>query len=228
MKVPNYRTTFAAIPLAGGGFALTFTPAFAGNLRKMMVDSSNEAAAFCIENLGYGWINGALASGAFFDPGISTGVWLAGTFTGSRPRVRIPSVNDGGVAQAMTCFDMANLCAHVFARTLFEPTDAGACDEIMSLMFDAQTLGPDPAFITRPTVAPPGLSYAVTNTKIGLGPLKRENGGFDVASEASFVEHVDTGAKFLVVWQNSRNDRPSLTAVSFIVDTTIRAFLGLP
>jgi hypothetical protein len=131
MKVPKYRSVFAAIPLIDGGFALTFNGVFQGNMHEMIVPSNNNAASACIQALGYSWINGVLASAGFFDPSTNTGIWLAGTFTEAFPRVRVASVNDGPVAQATTTFDLANFYAHMFRHTL---VNAGSCDEMLILL----------------------------------------------------------------------------------------------
>jgi len=102
MKVPNYSAVFVAIPLVTGGFALEFTGDYTTQMRLMIARSDNGAAAQCITRLGYSWLNGALASGGFFDTPTQQGTWLAGTFTGGQPFVRISSKNDGPVAQALS------------------------------------------------------------------------------------------------------------------------------
>lgn len=224
MKVPKYRSVFAAIPLIDGGFALTFNAAFQNNMRQMIVPSDNNAASACIQALGYSWINGVLASAGFFDPAANTGIWLAGTFTEAFPRVRVASVNDGPVAQATTTFDLANFYAHMSQHTL---VDAGSSDEMLALLDDAAA-GPDPSWMVRAGIAPADLSFGVTETKIGLGPLKPENGGFDVASEGTIVQHFATGRRFIVVWQNCRDDGDSLAACALIVNRAINIFLGVP
>jgi hypothetical protein len=226
MKVPQYSAVFAAIPLITGGFALEFTADFVSQLRLMIVRSSNEAAAQCIQRLGYSWINGTLAAGGFFDPTTNSGIWLAGTFTGSRPYVRIPSVNDGLVAQALTCRSLAKMYALLNERLL---VDASSSDAMLALLAEAQ-FGPDaePGWITRPEFASPGTSIAGTHTKIGLGPLKPENGGFDVASEGTILVQTDTGRAFIAVWQNGRSDDASLRAMTLIFDRSMKLFLGVP
>ena len=84
----------------------------------------------------------------------------------------------------------------------------------------AATFDPvDPSFLTRTGVlAGSPVSYDVTATKIGLGPLKPVNGGFDVSSEGTFITHRTTGKRFIVVFQSSRNLTTALTAVSRTVD----------
>jgi hypothetical protein len=219
MRLPTYSTVFTTIPLTTGGVAVEFTAAFRGNMNAMMVDSNNNAAAAVVQALGYSWINGALEHGGYFRSAFPPGgIWLAGTFTGSQPYVRINSDNDGPVAQAMTCFDMANLCAHIVQRTLVSDE---ASTQMAKIWFDAAH-GPDASFIDherRPELTT--RSYSVTHTKVGLGPLKS---GATVASEATLLVHVPSDRKFLTVWQNSPGNPQGFNAMSFIVDRTIELF----
>jgi hypothetical protein len=223
MKLPKYEQIFATIPLTTGGLALTFAGPFQTNLRRMIINSDNNAAAACIMALGYSWINGTLHAGGFFFPEGQSGIWLAGTFTGSWPPVRIPSVNDGAAAQATTCFDMANLYAHIFQQTL---VDADSSNDMLAILATTAAVGNDPSFMdfTRRSGLPP-RNFSVTHTKIGLGPLKT---GQMVASEGTILEHLGTGRKFLTAWQNSFNDDSSLIAVGYVVERTIELFLTSP
>jgi hypothetical protein len=225
MKVPKYQSIFAGIPLIGGGFSVRFGASFLGSMRNMIIPGDNNAAATCVQQLGYSWLNGTLEHGGFFDRSTKQGIWLCGTFTGALPIVQIPSKNDGLVAQATTCFDMANLYALMFQKTQF--VDPLSCDEMLAILRETQQ-GPEPSWMTRSGIAAPGSEFKVTHTKIGLGGLKPENGGFEVVSEGAIVEHVPTGKKFITVWQNVRNDTHSHKAVSLTIDRTIKRFLGVP
>jgi hypothetical protein len=228
MKAPKYRSIFDSQGLASGGCLISFTQSFSANIRGMIVNSSNPAAGACIQQLGYSWINGVLANGGLFNPTTEQGIWLAGTFIGALPVVRIPSLNDGPSAQAMTCFDMANLYALLFEKTTIDSRSPDSiCDEMLALLADA-TVGADPSWLTagvRPGVTGLSSDFSVTHTKIGLGPL---NAGGDVASEATIVQHNPTGKKFIVVWQNALNLITMLNGVSFLVEKTIKHFLGIP
>src|SRR5262249_7638703 len=108
--------------------------------------------------------------------------------------------------------------------------DVPSSNEMLALLGRAQTSGPDPSFLTRSDVlkSTGPVSFKATHTKIGLGPLKPANGGFDVASEGTFIEHLTTGKRFIVVTQTSRNLIASLNELSRIVDRAIRLDLGLP
>lgn len=227
MKVPKYDKIFRTEPMASGGCLISFTDSFTTSLRDMIVKSDNSAASTCIQRLGYSWIKGLLAHGGFFDSTTEQGIWLAGTFTGAFPAVRVPSANDGPSAQAMTCFDMANLYALIIERTALESRSVdGICDGILELLAAAQ--GFDPSWMTagaRQGITGLDTDFTITHTKIGVGPL---NSGPDIFSEATIVRHDPTGSRFIVVWQNTREAQSGLSGISFIVQRTIEHFLGLP
>lgn len=222
LRVPSYEKLFTAVPLAGGGVSVEFSGAFQAALVAAIVTSDNAAAATCVKALGYSWINGALAAGGYFVDDSRDGVWLAGTFTGDQPYVRIESVNDGPVAQATTTFDLANMYAHMLAGSLVDPA---SCAQMLTLLRSAQA-GVDPSFLDG--VRRPGTgstSLLVTHTKIGLGPLKS---GAIVASEGTFVLDPPSGRQFLVVFQNCSNDNDSLRAMTFLVERVVAAVVGAP
>ena len=222
LLVPKYEKIFTAVPLVNGGVSAAFSGSFQTAMRAAIVNSDNAAAATCVKALGYGWINGALTAGDYFDDDSRHGVWLAGTFLGDEPYVRIESDNDGPVAQAATTFDLANMYAHLLAGSLVDPQ---SCAEMLTLLRDAQA-GVDPSFldgVRRPLTG--STSLLATHTKIGLGPLKS---GGTVVSEATFVLDPPSGRQFLVVFQNALNDNDSLRAVTFLVERTIAAVIGSP
>ena len=224
----KYDTMFDVSP---GGPTVTFKLTFLDRLRGAIINSNNADAAAVVKTLGYKWLNAALEQAGFLILGPpASGVWLAGTFemglAGAWPTAQVNTLNDQGVGQAMTCIDMMKMYALLDSRLL---VDGPSSDEMLDLLGKAQTTGPDPSFLTRASVLTGGtVSYEVTHAKIGLGPLKSVNGGFDVASEGAFIRHRGTSERFIVVYQNSRNLITSLNAVSRIVDKAIRLHLGLP
>jgi len=223
IKTPKYNQIFAAIPLTTGGFALDFGGQFKNNMTQMIINSDDNASAACIEALGYKWINGALNAGGFFFPEGKTGIWLAGTFTGSLPAIRIPSVNDDDVAQATTCFDMANLYAHMFQQTL---VDSVSSTEMLNMLFVSAAVGNDPSFLDYTRRRLPPRNFAVTHSKIGSAPLKTRK---YVASDGAILEHIvssGVGKRFIVIFQNSFVDNDSIIAMGSIVDRTIELFLS--
>jgi hypothetical protein len=73
---------------------------------------------------------------------------FAGTFTGAWPPVGIHSLNDSAVAQSTTCFDMANLYAHIFQLTL---VDIGSANGMLALLATTAAIGNDPSFLEVPS-----------------------------------------------------------------------------
>jgi len=231
VKQVKYDTLFDANP---DGRSVTFKPTFFALIKGSIVDSNNGHAGAVVKALGYKWLNGALASAGLNNGAAAlSGVWLAATYdmgaVGAWPVARVNTLNDQGVGQAMTCFQMMKFYAAMDSGVLIDGTRSNPA-RMVDLLKQAQTVGPDPSFLTRASVLGPGVtvSYDVTHTKIGLGPLKPANGGFDVASEGTFIRHRSTGKRYIVVYQNSRNLTTSLNALSRIVDKTVRLDLGLP
>ncbi|PGB76377.1 hypothetical protein COM05_29205 [Bacillus toyonensis] len=225
ITTPKYEQIFATVPLTTGGMALTFGGQFQTNLRQMIINSDNNAAAACIKALGYSWINGVLHAGGFFSPEGKTGIWIGGTFTGSLPYIRIPTMNDGEAAQVTTCFDMANLYAHMFQQTL---VDSSSSNDMLNLLIVSAALGNDASYLDYTARSLPPRNFSVTHTKIGRGPLKTMEW---VASDGAILEYLNSegnGWKFIVVFQNSFIDNNSLTALGYIVERTMELYLFAP
>lgn len=85
---------------SGTGFSVEFSKTFLKHLDLMISIGENGSAGQVVHGSGYGYLNGALAEAGFFKLGSGNGVWLAGDYTGTYPKFRINSVNDGPVAQA--------------------------------------------------------------------------------------------------------------------------------
>ncbi|MBL1068043.1 hypothetical protein [Streptomyces sp. 7-21] len=220
-RLPDYQRIFRPFPLPGGQVC-AFRPDFQDHLNRMIVQGKNEDAAAVIQALGYSWINGALKAGGFFFPPAGTGIWLAGTFTGALPAVRIDSVNDGPVAQASTCFDMANLCAHILRRSLVDP---GSSNVMHALLSTSAFVGDVPSCLDYSRRHLPPRNFGVTASKIGSGQLKT---GVWVDSEAAVIETSDPTRRWLVVFQDSLTDDTSLSALGFAVERTIELASGGP
>jgi hypothetical protein len=99
---------------------------------------------------------------------------------------------------------------------------AQASNDMMSLLAEAQAS--EPSWLVRSGIAPPDIKFTATHTKIGVGPLKPERGGFSVYSECSILRHVSTGRRFISVWQNCPID--TIPALAFIIDRTIGRYIG--
>jgi hypothetical protein len=180
---------------------------------------------------GYQWIDGVLSATGLFREADQQGIWLAGTFTGALPAVRISSVNDGGSAQAATCVDLANLFAHIIEENEIDSNGNTPIAADMLQILGEAAVGPEPSFMkpgVRPNINGLSADFTTTHTKIGLGPLKPENGGFEILSEATVVRHNPTGRQFIVVWQNVRNTVTQCNVVGFLVERAMRHVLGVP
>jgi hypothetical protein len=86
---------------------------FNDNLTRMITESSDPGASFCIKALGYGYISAALRQEVFFDPntGTGTGIWLAADYMKTLTPVRIPCENDHPDAEITTTRQMCRLFA---------------------------------------------------------------------------------------------------------------------
>jgi len=218
-RVPSYRNVFAATPTTVGFRAdVAFAPAFDKALEGMIVPSNNAAAATCIHGIGYGYLNGALAAGGFFDPSLTQGLWVAGDFQSGKqwPYVRIVSRNDGLVAQAGTTRDMAKLVALLMTDRLLDPA---SCAEMRGRLARAAN-GPDTPWIARTGIFRAGT---ITHNKLGLGPLKS---GTNVRSEVSVYQSpVARGRRYVVAWQNLAGIAPiGFRDIANIIKATIAEF----
>jgi hypothetical protein len=222
-RVPSYRNVFALTPTTWGHrVTVTFTPRFNRALEGMIVPSNNADAGTCVHGVGYGYLNGALAAGGFFDPSIGhgQGLWVGGDFQKGKkwPYVRIVSRNDGFVAQAGTTRDMAKLVSLIMTDRLL---DSASCAEMRGRLARAAK-GPDKPWVARTGIFKPGT---ITHNKLGLGPLKS---GQNVRSEVSVYQSpVAKGRRYVVAWQNLAGLRPiGFVDIARIIKATITEFEG--
>ncbi|MFZ0708462.1 MAG: hypothetical protein WAM53_00330 [Terrimicrobiaceae bacterium] len=218
-RLPLYKDVFALKPAASGlRVAVTFSPPFDRALERMIVPSNNADAATCVHGVGYGYLNGALAEGGFFDLSSDQGLWVAGDFQGGKkwPYVRIVSRNDGFVAQAGTTRDMAKLVSLMMTDQLLDPA---SCEEMRGTLARAAK-GIDTPWVTRTRVFKPGT---ITHNKLGLGPLKSGN---NVRSEVSvYHSPVAKGRRYVVAWQNLVGLSPiGFADIAGIIKATITEF----
>jgi|GEM_PF-2080524 len=212
-RVPSYRSVFAVKPTT-----VDFTPGFNKALEGMIVPSNNADAATCVHGVGYGYLNGALAAGGFFDPSTDQGLWVAGDFLAGKkwPYVRIVSRNDGFVAQAGTTRDMAKLVSLIVTDRLL---DSASCAEMRGRLARAAK-GVDTPWVARTGIFKPGT---ITHNKLGLGPLKS---GTNVRSEVSVYQSpVAKGRRYVVAWQNLVGLKPiGFADIAKIIKATITEF----
>jgi hypothetical protein len=217
-----YVDMLKAAPAASGALDVGFTDAFTSALRAMIVPSSNAGAGKCVHGVGYGYLNGALAAGGFFDrstspatgvPGV--GLWEAGDFQGgtSWPFVSLPP---GNVlrAQLGTTRQMVKLVSLMVTKPIGF-LDAGTCDEMLNLMKFAVGGAPDSVdrvFLEEASLLRTG---SVTHNKIGL-----ESGKL---SEIAVLHNpVNVGHDYVVAFHNvPESGSTSLTEVTQVVKDTI-------
>lgn len=218
-RVPSYKDVFALTPSTWGHrVTASFSPVFDQALEGMMVPSNNVKAGTCIRGIGYGYLNGALAAGGFFDPSIDRGLWVGGDYQQGKiwPYIRVVSRNDAWVAQAGTTRDMAKLVSLMMTDQLLDPA---SCAEMRGRLARA-VRGPDPPFVARVGVFRPGT---ITHNKIGFGPLKS---GKPVLSEVGLYQSpVKSGRRYVIAWQNLvGNSRSGVVDVAKVIKDTITEF----
>jgi len=236
VAVPQFAEAFKPVALSPNlGFTVEFASAFApeiagptkepvGHIEKMIVVSNNTSAARCTHACGYGYLNGAIASAGFFEPGKGLGLWLAGDYLDTQeiakyPYYRINSDNDGMVAQASSPLHLARLLTLLHDGVLFGK-NAGANAEMLKVLAKAAVY-PE-VYIDRGS----GVDFTVTHNKLGVADLKKENGGYDVESECSIVTHNASGRDFVVVWLNFiANDAEGFDPIAHVVRDTLNEYL---
>ena len=216
-QVPTYKNVFAVTNL-GGKLQIQFTPGYRDNLKRMIVNSDNDAAGICIHGLGFGYLNGALEQGGFFDSTSKTGVWAAGDFKHGWTAVRIPCENlAGGTAQGATTDALARLMTViVFGNVL----DNRSHFEMSKLLREAAH-GTDPSFLSRPIMGHLREDQ-VLHAKIGIGEDP------DVLSEAELLKGVGAkpGKSYMVAWQNVENLAVNVTKIIDIIKDAITTYEG--
>jgi Beta-lactamase enzyme family len=205
--LPKYATTFKVVPAADNKISVDFADRFAmgpsngggltGSIERMMTISDNTDAARCIQACGYGYLNGALASGGHLDPRTGTkakGVWLAGDFLQSKafPKYKAYYVQAEGdpAAQGTTASHLARLLANLFDGNLFGK-QRDARKGMLEAMYKAAAY-PE-VWINR---GPTPHKFKVTHNKLGVAS--------GLLSECSFVEHLASKKRFVLVWLNLR------------------------
>jgi hypothetical protein len=198
-RVPHYRNVFS-FTAVGNTIDVQFSPLYLKALEEMIIASDDEKAGECIHGIGYSYLNGALEASGLFDSSTKKGFWVAGDYSFGKnwPSVRIPSQNDGPVAEASTSQIAAQLVAIIMRRV---GLDTSSCDSMIDLLSRAAAGNQAPSFLWRSELASNSFARnSVTHSKIGIGPLKS---GPTIFSEASVIRGVGASAKtYIVVFQN--------------------------
>ena len=206
--LPTYERIFDVLTAPAVG--VNFSAGFFGHMHDAISLSKNDGAGACVQALGFGYLTGAASQTGLFDADAASGLWLCGDFSQGWPRVTVETVNDQGVAQAMTTDMMARLVTHIFDRQLVDEPASNAMQGLMAASVPAGHF-----FVSRV----PGRPFATLLTKIGVGPLKS---GSSVASEASVLRDAATGRHFVAVWQNQGfSSDASLAPIADVISQTI-------
>ncbi|MGI5380557.1 hypothetical protein ACQEV2_41360 [Streptomyces sp. CA-251387] len=218
--LPAYRTVLEPqLDAAGRPTGVEFTFDYRSQLRGMLLQQQNAAAAACIHGVAFGFMNAKAGDDGFFRPN-QQGIWLAGDYLGQWTPVRIASTNDGQVAQATTAGDMARLVTRMFDGSL----ESGRPTDLLQML-----AGGGRSWFHRELLWPNG-GLSATHAKIGIGPLKPNSAGVveKVVSEAAKVHDSNRNLDFVVVWQNlkvpAEPTRAQLERVSRMVEATINGF----
>lgn len=195
-RSPNYKDVFSVSNLSGK-LLIDFQRSYREKMKRMIINSDNDAAGACIHGLGFGYLNGALEQGGFFDSDTKKGVWAAGDFKHGWTPVRIPCENLSiGTAQGGTTEALARLMAVVVLGNVL---DKPSHDEMNKMLMDAAH-GSDESFLVRDNLVKgtQDVRLQVTHAKIGLGEDP------DVYSELDIVKGVGKKADktYIVAWQN--------------------------
>jgi hypothetical protein len=229
--MPTYEKVLSASSGADGSLTVNFEPTFATNVSRIVQDQGQNVAVHdCIHHLGYGYMNCALEAGGFFHAGSSTGIWLAGDYSGGKdwPYVRIPCINDVDTASGTTTAQLAKLFTLLVDDKLFVERDqfGGRVRSGSGDMLNIMPVGSQSWFqMDKPTdIWPTTGPLKVLQAKVGEGPLKT---GAMVFSEAAIVRFQDAShnAEFVIVWQNVK-DASDLQSVASMIEKTIRGYLG--
>jgi hypothetical protein len=223
--LPDYVKLFEYDP---GAANINIAAGARANLEKAIGDVSNQDAAECVHGVGFGYLTRVMAEAGFLDPAslespaTADGIWLGGDFGFGYPAQRVPSVNDGAVAQAMSARQMARMMAllqgdELIVQSHGEGSHQAANKQLRQLV--EQPIENGNHLLTKGT----GVNgYTTRQSVMGYGPLKT---GALVASEALVVED-KAGRLFVVVFQNVPYDQnpASLVPTARIVEQTIAAF----
>lgn len=221
-RMPAYSDVLQLVPDGAGGVEVGFTARALAAFDNMIAGAHNPGATSTIHDLGYGYLNGKIADDGFFD-GTGQGIWLAGDYASVWPYVRIPSVNDAGVAQATTAWHMALLLTLMCDGRLVGPQSSA--EMLGQLQRAAGWFG-----FAQPPIWSPAGNLTATASKVGVGPLKT---GQLVFSEGIVVHDAARDLQFVVVWQNvigqqQPNGRPTqgtLRPVATLIEAAIAAFV---
>jgi Beta-lactamase enzyme family len=101
---------------------------FRDRLKLMIANSNNKAAASCIDDMGFQYVNGALASERLFDEKSGMGLWIALDYGGHAWGKHV----SGGWAQGATAKAVARFLALLERKKLVDAQSSEEMQEMMS------------------------------------------------------------------------------------------------
>jgi hypothetical protein len=147
--------------------------------------------------------------------------------------VDIRSVNDNDVKQVTTCIDVARLFVLLFDSKLVDNYLGSTMDlsngDMASLLQLAVESAGAPGIDNAPSLIGrvPLTAFSITWSKIGVGDLKRVNGGDKIFSEAMLVhETAGKHRNFVVVWQSVKlpTNLDPLARIRDIIQETVSSY----
>jgi hypothetical protein len=217
-RVPNYEYVFHVKELSGK-LTVEFSHAFAVDVANMIVNGKNDSTANCVHGLGYGYVNGLLEQGGFFNSKDKKGIWVGGDFL-AWPTVEIPCINDVETHQGGTTETFARLIAVILTDSVIPGDSHG----MMTKLLSGAAHGPEPSFLTRKEHPDHRLTEdQVSHVKIGKGPLKGNK--TDVFSEACFLKNVAaTGGTYIASYANIDFNPYSLGDITGVIEDAIAIY----
>lgn len=227
-RLPSYTGFEAAT--TGSGVTVNFTGAYQQLLNDMITVSSDPAAGQCIHNIGYAYLNGALASAGFFDATSQNGLWLAADYSDFKDwgALTIDTVNDGQASAVATVVQMASLLTQIYligglfytgtVKDQPDPANPTATANGRARQGMLDLLRKTGSWLT----ANKTVGFQRFGAKVGLGELKDKT--TSVMSEGAILTHTRSARRFVAVWQNFVWG--GIDPVARVIDSTLNAFLS--
>jgi hypothetical protein len=198
---------------------IDFEPTFRSKLASIFNDQrQNEGAHYCVHQLGYGYINGAIGAAGFLREGPDTGMWLAADYSleADWPSVKVKCVNNGETAVGTTALDMARMLSLLHDKKLFD--GPAACQDMLDLIVGSSWFDEK---IWPPTTSPQWMTHAK------VGEVKLDAGGLVMSEGGLLHSNTGPGGDFAVVWVNLKNaSNAQFRAVAAMIKAAVDAFLA--
>lgn len=184
---------------------------FGHALFEMIATSDDPLAGTCIHGIGYGFLNGALIAGGYFDhpaendPKTYRGLWVSGDYAGQEDRgVWVVNDNPRGAKIAGTTRRFAQLFAAILLKQLAAIDPADQMTLLLKAAVAESNVWEDEVGLAGNRINKTYYTY----NKIGFAELGRRFGKSPLTySEVSVLQSV-SGKKYAVAWQNLQTKPP--------------------